>query len=123
MNIDQLYLQNKLTKFILIQIARQRQIQIQIQIDSDIIDNIVDLIHKNGGGIQAQLYVLHKRNSYAGDRGQSVTDQGHITGKLMKQLQSLYGIALEKNVDQTAHQKAFLALVVALTLLQHRLLL
>ena len=39
----------------------------------------------------------HKRISYSD--GKVVTDQGHLTKKLMNKLQNLYGIALEQSVD------------------------
>ena len=49
-----------------------------------------------------KLYLVHKRTSYCDSKG--LTDQRHLTEKLMNKLQNVYGIALEQNVDETVHQ-------------------
>ena len=45
-------------------------------------------------------------------KGKVVTDQGHITEKLMKKIQHLYGIALEQNVDYQRVDQLKIALAV-----------
>ena len=74
-------------------------------LDSDIIGNIVDLIHKEDSGIYSSVvkYIWHKqRTSYSDDSG--VTDQGHLTEKLMNKSQNFCSTTLEQNVEEKVNQ-------------------
>ena len=69
---------------------------------------------------QRNLYRLFQmqytpRTYYSDDGG--ITDQGHLTEKIMNKPQNLYGIALEQNVEQTVHQSTKQKKVVLILLL------
>ena len=63
---------------------------------SDILESIVDLIHKEGGGIQALLYEVHAKDHLQGGQECNRPDQRHLTKNFMNKFKIFTVLLLNK---------------------------
>ena len=80
----------------------QQEILVIIYCKIEIIQKIQLILYKRRVAKTKLRYVFIQITSCSDSKG--LTEQGHLTEKLMKKRQNLYSIALEQNVDQTVHQ-------------------